>query len=159
MRRISIELRDEDRAYLDSCSRIRDISLSALLRRIITTITTDQMVGAILDDSDQPRQVRKGGEYGPYGKRTRRKGPAKTPGTILQTKPIQEPAKPPSIELSGRRMGLVEVQQYMGVDLSGTHVWKVKCECGVERRVDQGNLLRYPPQTHLACQRLLQEGV
>ena len=159
MGRILIELRDEDRAYLDSCSRIRDISLSALLRRLITTITTDHMVGAILDDSDQPRQVRKGGEYGPYGKRTNRKGPAKRPGALLQTKPIQEPARPPSIDLSGRRMGLVEVRQYMGVDLSGTHVWKVQCECGVERRLDQGNLLRYPPKTHLACQRMLQEGV
>ena len=36
--------------YLSACARIRDITVSALMRRLVDTICRDQLVLSILDD-------------------------------------------------------------------------------------------------------------
>jgi hypothetical protein len=45
--------------YLRSCARIRNISMQALIIRLLETIAEDQLVGSILDD-DAAQVLRKG---------------------------------------------------------------------------------------------------
>jgi len=47
---VIIGTEQEEADYIDACARIRHISRSELLRRILTRSIKDQMVGAILDD-------------------------------------------------------------------------------------------------------------
>jgi len=58
-----------DTEYLRACARIRNISLSALVRRLVDTIADDQMVASVLDDDGGRRRYK--GEH-PY-----RSGPHK----------------------------------------------------------------------------------
>ncbi len=51
--RIAIDTGGQDSDdYLRSCARIRRISVSSLLRRLMHHIADDQMVASILDDED-----------------------------------------------------------------------------------------------------------
>lgn len=52
---------EEDR-YLMACAKLRNITLHALVRRLLRTIAEDQMVPAILDDA-QHLQTRDPGEH------------------------------------------------------------------------------------------------
>ena len=44
--------------YLVACARIRNITVSALVRKLIQTIDRDQLVLAILDDDSQHQRGR-----------------------------------------------------------------------------------------------------
>lgn len=46
--------------YLASCARIRDITLTALITKLIETIAQDQLVLSILDDDSRPAPREKG---------------------------------------------------------------------------------------------------
>ena len=52
---VTIDVPDtsEHGEYLRSCARIRDISPTALLRTLIETIATEQLVLAVLDDEEK----------------------------------------------------------------------------------------------------------
>lgn len=51
-------LSDESQRYLESCARIRKISCTRLLERVLKIVCDDQLVLAVLaDDSKQPRQL------------------------------------------------------------------------------------------------------
>lgn len=59
---------DEHEPYFDSCARLRDISKTALLARLIDVIGRDQLVLSILDDDSKPLSKRKGEHrYRPNG--------------------------------------------------------------------------------------------
>lgn len=47
--------------YFESCARIRDISVTALLNRVLKTVADDQLVLAILDD--ESARNKQPGEY------------------------------------------------------------------------------------------------
>ncbi len=49
--------------YLDKCARIRNISRTCLINRLLDVIAEDQMVGGILDDADTILQRRPGERY------------------------------------------------------------------------------------------------
>jgi hypothetical protein len=53
-----VEMPEDDLAYLQSCARIRHISTSRLVMRLIRVIARDQLVLSILDDESkaEPRQ-------------------------------------------------------------------------------------------------------
>jgi hypothetical protein len=55
-RRIILELEQgsEQLNYLDACARIRQVHISVLVRRLINTIATEQMVLNVLDDDSRP---------------------------------------------------------------------------------------------------------
>jgi hypothetical protein len=48
--------------YLMACSRIRDITVRSLTRRLVDVIAEDRLVSAVLDDGDTIQQ-RKQGEH------------------------------------------------------------------------------------------------
>lgn len=50
---------DATREYVETCARIRNISVTSLLQRLLGVITDEQMIAAILDD-DGARTRRKG---------------------------------------------------------------------------------------------------
>jgi hypothetical protein len=56
---IVIDTETPDGMYFDSCARIRNISLSSLVRRLLDMIAEDQMVASILDDGDAILQRRR----------------------------------------------------------------------------------------------------
>lgn len=56
---ITIDEETEFGRYYLACARIRDISMSALVKRLIEAIAEDQLVTAILDD-DSSKQRRRG---------------------------------------------------------------------------------------------------
>jgi hypothetical protein len=49
-----------DVEYLKTCARIRNISIQALMRRLVDAITEDHLVQSILDDADDMASRRKG---------------------------------------------------------------------------------------------------
>jgi len=49
-----VELADDELRYLQSCARIRHISTTRLVRRLMQTIARDQLVLSVLDDGSQP---------------------------------------------------------------------------------------------------------
>ena len=51
---------DEHAPYFDACARLRDISKTALLTRLIDVIGRDQLVLSILDDDSKPQHRKKG---------------------------------------------------------------------------------------------------
>lgn len=59
--------------YLNACARIRNISLSALVRRLVRAAANDQMVSAILDDGGA--RTRRRGEHPPRNSAPRLSGP------------------------------------------------------------------------------------
>jgi hypothetical protein len=65
--RFLVHLSDEELAYIDSCARIRDITVSALINRIVRTTARDQLVAGLLDDADEMRKRARGEHrYRPY---------------------------------------------------------------------------------------------
>jgi hypothetical protein len=60
--RLSVEFDEADYAleYLRRCARIRDISVSSLIHRLMETIAEDELVLSILDDADCIKERRKG---------------------------------------------------------------------------------------------------
>jgi len=50
---------DEHDAYFDACARIRDISKTALITKLLDVIARDQLVLSILDDDSKPSPKRK----------------------------------------------------------------------------------------------------
>lgn len=54
---------DEHDGYFDACARLRDISKTALLKRLLDVIGRDQLVLSILDDDSKPEPKKKG-EHG-----------------------------------------------------------------------------------------------
>lgn len=52
--------------YLDACARIRGISMSAMIRRLLETIAHDRLVLSILDDDS--KALRRKGERSPRAK-------------------------------------------------------------------------------------------
>lgn len=47
------DLSEESERYLEACARIRGISLTRLLQRLLKTIADDQMVLGVLDDDSK----------------------------------------------------------------------------------------------------------
>lgn len=47
------DLSEESERYLEACARIRGISLTRLLQRLLKTIADDQMVLSVLDDDSK----------------------------------------------------------------------------------------------------------
>ncbi len=52
----------EQEDYFDTCARLRDISKTTLVRRLLKVIAEDQLVLSILDD-DSKRGSKKKGEH------------------------------------------------------------------------------------------------
>lgn len=59
MRRLLVTISDEHEPYFDSCARMRDLSLTGLLQRLVDTIGKDQLVLGILDDDSKPQPKQK----------------------------------------------------------------------------------------------------
>lgn len=51
---LSWELTEEEERYLDTSARIRRISRTRLMERLITAIVRDQMILGVLDDNSKP---------------------------------------------------------------------------------------------------------
>lgn len=49
-----------DVEYINRCARIRGVSVTSLLSRLLAVIAKDQLVGGILDDFDNMKQRRPG---------------------------------------------------------------------------------------------------
>lgn len=50
--RLSIDIGEADTEYFEACARIRNITATSLLRRIINSVARDQMVASVLDEDD-----------------------------------------------------------------------------------------------------------
>jgi hypothetical protein len=50
-RHLNIEISDPHFEYLDACARIRGVTMSGLVGRLLHTIAEDQLVLSVLDDS------------------------------------------------------------------------------------------------------------
>jgi hypothetical protein len=46
--------------YFEACARIRNITVHALLKRLLKAIGEDQLVGSILDDQDEMAKRQRG---------------------------------------------------------------------------------------------------
>lgn len=57
---VIVNLNDEQAHYLGACARIRGIHVSSLFKRLVSAISKDQLVGAILDDADEMTGPRNG---------------------------------------------------------------------------------------------------
>ena len=57
---LHIFVRHAGSEYLDKCARIRNISKTALLRRLLEAITRDELVPSILDDEGDIKRRRAG---------------------------------------------------------------------------------------------------
>jgi hypothetical protein len=51
---VFMELPDEQYRYLERCARIRRISITRLVSRLITVIASEQLVLSVLDDDSKP---------------------------------------------------------------------------------------------------------
>ncbi len=49
--------------YLDKCARIRNISRTCLINRLLDVVAEDQLIGSIFDDADTILQRRPGERY------------------------------------------------------------------------------------------------
>lgn len=61
--RLLVDTAPELDAYFDACARMRDISKTALMNRLVDVIGRDQLVLSILDDDSKPSPKQKG-EHG-----------------------------------------------------------------------------------------------
>ena len=52
--RVAIE--SEEGQYLVRCARIRDVTVTHLLRRVVNAVARDQLVAAVLDDNDSKKR-------------------------------------------------------------------------------------------------------
>lgn len=59
MRVLIKSLPDEYEAYFDACARMRDISVTALMTKLLDVIGRDQLVLSILDDDSKPAPKKK----------------------------------------------------------------------------------------------------
>ena len=56
-----MKLTEDERNYFESCARIRDVSRTYLIRRLIQIMCRDQLIEAVLDDDGKtPRGNQKG---------------------------------------------------------------------------------------------------
>ena len=51
-------------AYFEACGRIRGISYTSIIRRVLAAVVEDQLVASILDDDGKPAERRRH-EHGP----------------------------------------------------------------------------------------------
>ena len=51
--RIDITVREDDYGYIETCARIRHISVTRLFERLIKVIAEDQLVLSVLDDNSR----------------------------------------------------------------------------------------------------------
>jgi hypothetical protein len=56
----SIRFDSKDGRYLLACARIRGVSIATLVSRLMSVISQDQLVLAILDDESQPAMLKRG---------------------------------------------------------------------------------------------------
>lgn len=64
---IGYDRHHEGTQYLDRCAKLRKISVSSLVRRMLDIITTEHLVAAILDDADSMHRRRLGErKYKPF---------------------------------------------------------------------------------------------
>lgn len=58
---ISFDIVDpEIKTYLESCARIRDISVGTLLNEVLRKACADQLITAVLDDDSKPYPAKRG---------------------------------------------------------------------------------------------------
>jgi hypothetical protein len=57
---VDVDEHSDAGSYFLACARIRDISPRSLLRRLVATISEDQLVVSVLDDADAIKERRKG---------------------------------------------------------------------------------------------------
>ena len=50
---MTVDVPDDDYAYLETCARLRHISVSRLLLRLVRVVAHDQLVLSVLDDNSQ----------------------------------------------------------------------------------------------------------
>ncbi len=63
LRRAHFRISDETADYLDKCARIRNISRTCLINRLLNVVAEDQLIGSIFDDADTLKERRKGERY------------------------------------------------------------------------------------------------
>jgi hypothetical protein len=49
----TIQLTEEENQYLEACARMRRISKSKMVRRLLKVIMEDQMIASVMDDADK----------------------------------------------------------------------------------------------------------
>lgn len=54
MKRVLLDISAEHITYFDTCARIRDISRTRLLERLLEMIAQDELVLSVLDDDSKP---------------------------------------------------------------------------------------------------------
>jgi hypothetical protein len=47
---LRVPIESEEGQYLVKCARIRDVTVTHLIKRVLTTVAQDQLVAAVLDD-------------------------------------------------------------------------------------------------------------
>lgn len=57
---IEIHIDHDTKDYIESCARIRDVTVTRLLKAIVEKVCEDQLVLAVLDDDSQPFPARRG---------------------------------------------------------------------------------------------------
>ena len=63
-----IQLTEEENQYLETCARMRRISKSKMVRRLLKVIMEDQMIASVMDDADKlvtPRKFISGADRPP----------------------------------------------------------------------------------------------
>lgn len=58
--RLLVDVAPELDSYFESCARLRDISKTALMNRLVELIGRDQLVLSVLDDDSKPEPRKKG---------------------------------------------------------------------------------------------------
>ncbi len=64
----TLQLTDEENQYLEACARMRRISKSKMVRRLLKVIMEDQMIASVMDDADNlvtPRKFIRGADRPP----------------------------------------------------------------------------------------------
>lgn len=53
---LRVPIDTEEGQYLVRCARIRDVTITHLLRRVVNAVARDQLVAAVLDDNDSKKR-------------------------------------------------------------------------------------------------------
>jgi hypothetical protein len=61
------KIADEHGPYFNACARLRNMSIAALLGRLVDIIGRDQLVLSILDDDSKPDRQKGAHRYKPKG--------------------------------------------------------------------------------------------
>lgn len=64
--RVLVDVAPDLDGYFESCARVRNISKTRLLNRLVNVIGRDQLVLSVLDDDSKPQPKEKG-EHGYRG--------------------------------------------------------------------------------------------